>query len=228
MIFHDVHSVPLRRSQARDGRELFHTFLSNRPFLISRDNFAGMHQKTEKLLAHSTFDAIHADQLWMAQYALAAKNACTSNGHLMTVLDQHNSVFLIPLRLSAGSSNPLKRAMLAQESRRLAKYEQETCQQFDHVVWVTAEDQRALANISNGNGSVRNDPVIPIYVDLGSRKEISFNTGAKRMTFLGGYALASQCRGDSLVLSRGLADCSKRGASFNTDRYRQKPTIISG
>jgi hypothetical protein len=87
MICHDVHSVPLRRLSTRNGRDLFHSFLSNRPFLISRDSFAGMHQKIEKFLAHNSYDAIHADQLWMAQYALAARNACTSNGRLISVLD---------------------------------------------------------------------------------------------------------------------------------------------
>ncbi|GMQ78309.1 MAG: glycosyltransferase family 4 protein [Anaerolineae bacterium] len=185
-ICHAVHSVQLRRSRVRDVKDLVQSFLSNRPFLISRDDFAGMHQKIENLLAQNSYDAIHADQLWMAQYALAARNAGTTNGRLMTVLDQHNSVFLIPLRLSMGSSNPLKRALLAEESRRLADYERETCQQFDHVVWVTAEDQRAMKKISNKNGYLRDDPIIPICVDPEARNEISFNNAAKRVTFLGG------------------------------------------
>lgn len=183
---HDVHSILLRRSRVRDVCELIQSLLSDRPFLINRDSFKSMHQKIESLLTQYPYDAIHADQLWMAQYALSGRNVKSTNGRIKTVLDQHNSVFLIPLRLSSGSSNPVKRAMFAQESRRLAKYELETCQEFDHVVWVTAEDKRALNKISNGHGMARDNQVIPICVDPETRREISFNTAANRITFLGG------------------------------------------
>ena len=80
------------------------------------------------------------------------------------------------------------RAIFAQESRRLAKYELETCNKFDHVVWVTAEDRRALNKISNGDGDgmFRNNQVIPICVDPEVTNEIRFNKNANRITFLGG------------------------------------------
>ncbi len=123
----NLHSVQLTRSRVRDLRELVQCFLSDRSFLIIRDGFARMHQMIQMLLSENSYESIHADQLWMAQCALAARNSFSSDDRLMTDLDEHNSVFLIPLSLSMGSSSPIKRKILARESRRLAKYELETC-----------------------------------------------------------------------------------------------------
>ena len=109
-----------------------------------------MHRRVHELLARQALDAIHADQLWMAQYALAAREANGANGRPKLVLDQHNAVHLIHGRLASGNSNPVTRAFLRLESRVLAHYELETCRQFDCVVWVTREDRASFARMENG------------------------------------------------------------------------------
>lgn len=194
----EVQSVPMRRSRFQDARHLAQSLLSGYPFLISRDSMKSMHLAVRRLLASQVFDAIHADQLWMAQYALAAGKYYQGDGHLQTVLDQHNAVYLIPKRMAEGTSNPVKRAILTVESRSLSRYEVETCHRFDHVVWVTAEDRAAVkhqqTNIDKSlslsgsyNGRrLTHDMVIPICVDLETKPAIAQTTRPRRVTFLGG------------------------------------------
>jgi polysaccharide biosynthesis protein PslH len=184
---HDVHTVPIRRSRMRDAWHLAQSLITNQPFLITRDRMAAMDEVLQKLLAHGAYDAIHADQLWMAQYALAAQARYRSEGKPMITLDQHNAVFLIPKRLASGAGNPLMRVLLNRESDRLAHYEVETCRQFDHVVWVSAEDRRAVAEVANGTGSQGpTESIIPICVDTEAKAVIRRNPGGRRVTFLGG------------------------------------------
>ena len=182
----NVHTVLMRRSRLRDARELIRSTLTGQPFLIRRDSVDEMYQTLSKLLAQHRFDAIHADQLWMAQYGLAARDVAGKSNRPMTVLDQHNAVHLIPKRLTIGASNPLKRAFLSLEAHNLARYELKTCRQFDHVVWVTEDDRAAMRQVANGQAPAFDDPVIPICVDPLATKPVKRSPQARRVTFLGG------------------------------------------
>ncbi len=101
-----------------------------------------------ELAQQRPFDAIHADQLWMAPYALAAAEAY-ANPRPRLILDQHNAMYLIPQRLAESSGDPWSASLLQRESVVMRRYELETCRRFDDVVWVTAEDQAAVG-LSNG------------------------------------------------------------------------------
>lgn len=181
-----VHTVIMHRSRPHDAWHLARSTLIGQPFLISRDNVTEMYYLLSDLLSRQHFDAIHADQLWMAQYGLAAKNLSQSDAKPLTVLDQHNAVFLVPQRLAVNTSNWLKRAFLRLESRKLARYELETCGQFDRIIWVTDEDRTALARIANGHMPAGDGLVIPICVDVENRNPVGRAKHAKRVTFLGG------------------------------------------
>ncbi len=179
-----VYTVPMTRSRMKDAWYLSQSMLTGQPFLITRDSVAAMHQLIQKLMAEQKFDAIHADQLWMAQYALTAKMALNGSGaSIKMVLDQHNAVYLIPERLVNDAANPLKRAVLAREARSLYRYELETCARFDQVVWVTDEDRQAL---SSDKQSLSDGLTIPICVDTEVKALIDRASEAKRVTFLGG------------------------------------------
>lgn len=181
---HAVHTVPMQRARLRDVKFLMQSLLTRQPFLIIRDQIPAMTQKLRQLVSSESFDVIHADQLWMAQYALAAKR---TSPQLRLVLDQHNAVHLIPKRLAADEFNPLKRQFLAGEARLLAAYEAEVCHRFDHVVWVTEEDRRAVAAVSKttANGRV-SSTVIPICADPTQIQPLARDTDRPRITFLGG------------------------------------------
>jgi len=179
---HSVHTVPMRRSPVRDAKFLAQSVLTRRPFLIIRDQVPEMTGKVRQLVATGSFDAIHADQLWMAQYALAAPEGPR------LVLDQHNAVHLIPKRLSEGESNQVKRQFLAREAQVMTRYEAETCKRFDHVVWVTEEDRRALAAWSGAGKDEGQTPstVIPICTDPTLTSPVERTSDRRRITFLGG------------------------------------------
>ena len=75
-----VHTVPMRRSRLRDGLALGRSLLSRQPFLILRDQVPAMKQSLEQMLVEGEFDAVHADQLWMASYAQQAGTVLQRGG----------------------------------------------------------------------------------------------------------------------------------------------------
>jgi polysaccharide biosynthesis protein PslH len=184
-----VYTLPMVRSAWRDGWHLMRSLVTDKPFLIARDWLPEMADLVERIIHEvGDIDAVHADQLWMAPYALHAKRA--ANGHQpQIVLDQHNAVFQIPRRLAAHEDNPLKRLVLALEARKLVRFEQETCRAFDHVAWVTEEDRMALSH-THTNGHSANQPghetTIPISVDPSTTPTVQPRTNRRRVTFLGG------------------------------------------
>ncbi len=190
----DIQTVLMNRSRAQDAWQLAKSLPSTKPFLIGRDSVTAMHGIVRDLLKQRDFDAIHADQLWMAQYALATKKQ--DNQKITTVLDQHNAVHLIPQRLMKSTSNPVIRAILSLEARKMARYEAITCEEFDQVVWVTKEDREAV-KIHQMNGKIRSNhrhnennissqSIIPICVDTRDKGFINRKPQARRVTFIGG------------------------------------------
>jgi glycosyltransferase involved in cell wall biosynthesis len=151
----------------------------------------------DHLLQADQFDAVHADQLWMAQYALRArrKNLLPPTFNLQLILDEHNACFQIFQRLAAGERNPLKRLVLEREWRRLRAYEARACASFDHVVTVTDEDclilQELIASQAGKPGQQpsrkTNHPLntIPICVDTDSVDPVMPVPGALDVLHLG-------------------------------------------
>jgi len=171
-----VATVPLRRSRAKDLRDGLRSLCSSSPFLILRDQVPAMAQGIRRLLEDGMWDAVHADQLWMAPYAARCSSAP------FKVLDQHNAVFRVPERLATHQRNPLAREFLRREAQKLAAFERETVGRFDRVVWVTEEDRAAC---SPARGAGRRDPVIPIAVDPSATRPVD-RPRPFRVMFLGG------------------------------------------
>lgn len=163
-----VITVKMKRSRFKDFIALIKSFLFNKPFLILRDtsgNFAGV---VNDVMAgtYPSFEYIHADQLWMAQYAInAGKMAMRISDAPKLVLDQHNAVFLIPKRMSAKTNNFLIRLLLQAESKRLFRFEKETCLLFNHVVWVTKDDFNALYMNNHAHDLAYKNTIIPICIN---------------------------------------------------------------
>lgn len=183
---HAVHTVPMPRSPLRDAWHLLRSLPGATPFLIARDWVPAMAQEVVRRLAAMPFAAIHADQLWMAPYALHGCAVAGLVSRPALVLDQHNAVFQIPRRLAAHEPSGLKRALLTLEERKLARYEADVCRRFDRVVWVTAEDRAALEERAGHPWEPTRATVIPICVDLAARPPLARRPDACRVTFLGG------------------------------------------
>src|SRR5437867_8530037 len=108
-----------------------------------------------RLLGRRRFDAVHADQLSMAQFALDLPLP-------LRVLDEHNAVWTIVRRAAAGLAPGPRRLMAELEWRKLRAYEGRLCGKFDAVTVVSEQDRQDLAEAAGGEI----DPlVIPIAVD---------------------------------------------------------------
>ncbi|MCB0121513.1 MAG: glycosyltransferase [Caldilineaceae bacterium] len=185
-----VHTLRMPRSKMLDAVHLLWSLLAGQPFLMARDRSRAMVRLLTDLVGQIDFDAIHTDQLWMAPYALVAREAAErkrNHTRPLTVLDQHNAVYLIPTRLASHERNRLKRTLLGLEARKLARFELLTCRQFDHVTWVTPEDHAALQGWSTAEqGPVPKAAVIPICVNPQDQPALVRTAGGRRVTFLGG------------------------------------------
>lgn len=194
----DVRTVPMVRSTLKDAGYLLKSLALNRPFIIERDACAEM-ERVIVALAHSDspFDAVHADQLWMAPYALHFCDIAAGRGRRpLSVLDQHNAVFMIPQRMMDGERNPLKRALMALEARKLASFEVQTCRAFDRVTWVTQEDFDAVqAQATQAGVQIPNDGVLPICGDPETIAPIARSANRRRVTFLGGLHYPPNAQG---------------------------------
>lgn len=173
-----LHLVTIRRRRGRDLRDLAKAFLTGESWLILRDRRAEMEDLLSKLES-SRFDALHCDQLWMAQYARAVPS-------LDRVLDLHNATYLILDRMADAEWNPLRRILLRREARKVAELERELLRSgdFDQVFFVSREDRDALLGGSHALAGVRTE-VLPIAVDVEAIEPVPVLDSAHRVTFLG-------------------------------------------
>ena len=182
-----VITVPLQRTRRQDVLALGRSLLSGEPLLIARDHVAPMYTCIQALVDEGNFGAIHADQLWMAPYALAARARAEQQFKKpRLILDQHNAVFLIPRRMAAQARNPVTRLGYGRESARMAAFETRTCLAFDRVVTVTDEDQHHLLQLYQNGRRPCFAGVIPICLDPGPIPDIRRTTEAAEALFIGG------------------------------------------
>jgi glycosyltransferase involved in cell wall biosynthesis len=189
-----VHTVPITRSRVRDVGFLAESLVTNQPFIITRDRSAAMRKVLSELVNGSpAFDAVHADQLWMAPYVEYVHDLAVRKP--LRVLDQHNAVFMIFRRLAQGERNPFTRLMAQLEAHKLARYEAALCARFERVVWVTREDYAAVAAEAAAGRPVINSGIIPICIDTAEQGVIERKQPARRVTFLGGLHYPPNAQG---------------------------------
>jgi glycosyltransferase involved in cell wall biosynthesis len=184
---HRVVTIPLQRTRWKDGLALGRSLLTGEPLLIARDHSAPMYEQVQTLVDECSFDAVHADQLWMAPYALAARTQAERRGERpRLILDQHNAVFLIPRRLADQAHNPIARLGYRRESARMAAYEADICLAFDRVVTVTDEDRRYLLQLFRNGRRPHFSGVIPICLEPASSPLVHPSPDAAEILFIGG------------------------------------------
>lgn len=161
-----VITCPLPRSRLREAVAVVRSGRRGEPVLIARDWLPALAATLATLLETARFDVVHADQLWMAPYALAARSLAARRGDRpRLVLDQHNAVYLIPRRMAAAARSPLRRLVWQREARLMARYEARTCLAFDRVVTVTEPDRQALRALFPTPPRPAFTEVIPICID---------------------------------------------------------------
>lgn len=139
-ICHRVFTVPIKRSRLKDAGYFIRSQLTRQPFLVERDDSAAMRTLVREVVTAETVDAIHADQLTMAQFALPYRNG---NGKPALVFDAHNAVWTIVERLKA--TLPIYYSLpLIFEAGRVKAYEARIVHEFDRTLAVAEPDVHAL------------------------------------------------------------------------------------
>jgi len=183
-----VYTVPIRRSRIADVGYMIRSYLTNRPFLIERDDLRPMQETVDRLVREDDFQFIHADQLTMVQFALRGASVFPDKKPKV-IFDAHNAVWTIVERMKENARFLLK-PVLAVEARRVKQYEGELLRTVDHVLAVTDIDRNLLEeamHFSKPEKSDRVSPitVIPIAVDTQKLQPVNRKVGSKNIVTLG-------------------------------------------
>ncbi len=162
-----VHTVPMARSLFRDAWYMARSFMTGTPFLILRDDSAAMRNVVDTVCLDNPYDAVHADQLNMAQYAQRAPAR-------LRVLDEHNALWLLYQRLWETMPFGIRKCLLKRDWQLLKRYEGRTCSDFDLVLAVSPEDKAAIEETTGHPVPIR---VIPIAIDTEESPALARNPG---------------------------------------------------
>lgn len=168
----EIRPVPIRRSRVADLKALVTSLRSGLPFLVTRDAKPEMFRTVRELVTNQAFDIIQADQVTMAQFALAARRDRQVTGSPSRfVFDAHNAVHKIMER-SAESALALLRPFMAREGRLLKRYEGMLVRTFDHTFAVSEADKQALLAAARIPDSETRISTIPISVDTNTLRPV--------------------------------------------------------
>jgi glycosyltransferase involved in cell wall biosynthesis len=128
------HQVPSKRSLGF-AMQLAGGLVSPLPVAVSRWKSADMRAKIAEISAREKFDAMVCDFLAPAPNCPALEQC---------VLFQHNVETLIWRRHVENAADPLRRAYLAMQARRMEAYEREVCRKAKRVIAVSEVDARVM------------------------------------------------------------------------------------
>jgi polysaccharide biosynthesis protein PslH len=169
-----VRTVPMVRSALADARALLRSLRIGQPWMMVRDERAAMDTLIGSLTTEGC-DAVHADQLNMAQYALQVPR-------VPRVLDAHNCLWLLYRRLAETMRPGPRRWLLERDWRLLRDYEGAMVRAFDQVLAVSDEDAEALCDAAGVRRDVR---VVPIAVDADEVRPVERSMGADHILHVG-------------------------------------------
>jgi len=183
-----VHMVPIHRSRLADVGYMLRSFLTNRPFLVERDDLRPMQDMVNRLVHEGDFHFIHADQLTMVQFAVRGASVFPDNKPKV-IFDAHNAVWSIVERMQENARWFLK-PILGIEARRVKRYEGELLKTVDHVLAVTDVDRAGLEEALKFSTIQKDDriapiTVVPIAVDTQQLQPIKRTPASKNIVTLG-------------------------------------------
>ena len=180
----EVIPVAMSRSRIKDVVYLLRSLLKSTSFLIERDDLPSFRSAVKAQLEKNEIDAIHADQLTMAQFATVK----AGERQPLRVFDAHNAVWTIVARMVANLPRIVQ--PLAQiEAKKVLTFEADTVGNFEHTLAVSEQDRQALL-------SALPDPVqrakvaekitvIPIAVDTQQLQPLQRDPDSKKIVTLG-------------------------------------------
>ena len=164
--------------------------------MVERDDMQAMTKLVQEIVASRKIEAIHADQLPMAQFALGFSGISGAKRMKpQLIFDAHNAVWAIVERMKR-QMPALFGPVIDLESRRIKAYEGQIVRAFDRTLAVSEADRalliQASASRANGNGAVDTGgtisnriSVVPIGIDTEQLAPISRPTDSKNILTLG-------------------------------------------
>jgi sugar transferase (PEP-CTERM/EpsH1 system associated) len=146
--------APARKGSPRFFAELAANLPSPLPYAVARYRSAAMRTATERAVARGDVDVVVCD------FLAPSLNVPDGLG-APTVLFQHNVEAMIWERHAQVAANPLKRAYMREQWRRMRRHEAAECRRFDHVVAVSPQD----ADVFRRDFGVRSVSDVPTGVD---------------------------------------------------------------
>lgn len=146
--------VTVEAQGERTAANLLRSYAAGIPLSILRNRNARFAELVLQLLGRRPFDAVFVDSWLMAQYLPR-----TFQG--LRTLHQHNAEYVMWQRQAAYESNPLRRALVRNESERVRRYESSILRGFDVVFAVSELDRRALRDVGVEPGRLELLPNVP-------------------------------------------------------------------
>jgi glycosyltransferase involved in cell wall biosynthesis len=152
--FSEVEGMPTDDGlEKRTPANLFRSWVAGMPLSIQRNRnptFAKL--VTQRSLTR--YDSVFVDGWLMAQYVPPGFTG-------LRILHEHNAEYVMWHRQIAMESNPLRRALVRLESRRVRRYESSILGQFDVIFAVSEQDRQALCDLAAPSARVELLPNVP-------------------------------------------------------------------
>ncbi len=148
----EVGTLPLNRG--RTPLNLARSYLRRLPLSVERNRSARMMELVYERLRERVYDAVFVDGWLMAQYLPEGFAG-------LTLLHQHNAEYVMWHRQAEREGNPLLRALIALEYRRVRRYEASILTRFDAVFAVSEADRQALIELGARPERLRLLPNLP-------------------------------------------------------------------
>ena len=170
-----VETVSLNRG--RTPLNLVRSYLRGIPLSIERNRSERMAALVSQRLSDESYDAVFVDGWLMAQYLPRGFGG-------LTVLHEHNAEHVMWRRQAEREGNPLLRALIRLEYRRVRSYEVSILSRFDVVFAVSDVDRRALIELGAEPERLRVLPNLPDPTLL-ERPALSFAAAEPVVLYLG-------------------------------------------
>lgn len=148
----EVETLPLNRG--RTPLNLARSYLRRLPLSVERNRSARMMELVAERLRERAYDAMFVDNWLMAQYLPEGFAG-------LTLLHEHNAEYVMWHRQAEREGNPLLRALIALEYRRVRRYEASILPRFDAVFAVSEADRQALIELGARPERLRLLPNLP-------------------------------------------------------------------
>ena len=141
-------------NRGRTPLNLVRSYLRGIPVSIERNRSERMAALVSQRLSDESYDAVFVDGWLMAQYLPRGFGG-------LTVLHEHNAEHMMWRRQAEREGNPLLRALIRLEYRRVRSYEASILSRFDAVFAVSNADRQALIELGAEPERLRVLPNLP-------------------------------------------------------------------